>query len=205
VTFDYSKTDDPREFGEVIPHGTVATVQMRIRPGGVGEDGLLKRTAKGDAEMLDCEFVVVDGPFVKRKFWDNFLWEGTTSGQQEMAATNRGRFKKILESARGIKPGDTSDQALAAYRADLKDFDNMIFIAKINVEKGQPKNDGSGTNWPDKNRLGGAIGPEHKEWHPVVQPPPFNGGSAGAATPAAAQPTAAPTGSSPITPPSWAR
>jgi hypothetical protein len=207
MTFDYSKTDDPREFGEVIPHGTPATVQMRIRPGGVGEGSLLKRTAKGDAEMLDCEFVVVDGPYVKRKFWDNFLLEGTTSGQQEMALINRGRLKKILESARGIKPGDTSDQARAAYQAELRDFDNIIFVAKISVEKGQPKNDGSGTNWPDKNRLAAAIGPEHKEWHPVEQPPPFNGGGtgAGAAAPAAAQPAAAPTGSSPITPPAWAR
>ena len=66
---------------------------MRLRPGGLGEDGLLKRTSKGDAEMLDCEFVVVDGPYAKRKFWDNLLLEGTTPGQKEMALTNRGRLK----------------------------------------------------------------------------------------------------------------
>ena len=74
---------------------------MRIRPGGVGEGNLLKRTASGEAEMLDCEFVIVDGEFVKRKFWDTFILEGTTDGQREMARTNRGRLKKILESARG--------------------------------------------------------------------------------------------------------
>src|SRR5262249_49637363 len=108
---------------------------------------------------------------------------------------------KMLESARGIKPGDTSEKALAAYKASLKDFDNIVFIAKIGVRKGEPKNDGSGEKWPDKSYLLSAIGPDHKEWHPVEQPPP-NGGSAGAAT---TTPASAPAGSAPITPPAWAR
>src|SRR5262249_32538447 len=201
MPFDYSQAADPRDFSELIPHNTLASVLMRIRLGGVGEDGLLKRAAKGDAEVLDCEFVVVDGPYVKRKFWDSFLVQGTTPGQQEMVHTNHGRLKKILESARGIKPGDTSEQALAAYKADYKDFDNMIFIAKIGVRKGEPKNDGSGEKWPDKNYLAAAIGPDHKDWHPVEQPAPFNGGGAAAA----AAPASAPADSKPITPPAWAR
>src|SRR5215468_8589530 len=114
MPFDYSQAPDPRDFSELIPHGTIATVQMRLRPGNVGEDGICKRTKAGDAEFLDAEFVLVDGPYVS-----------------------------------------------------LKDFDNLIFIAKIGVRKGGPKNDGSGESWSDKNVLLGAIGPEHKEWHPV--------------------------------------
>jgi hypothetical protein len=201
MLFDYSQTSDPRDFSELIPHNSLASVLMRLRPGGVGEDGMLKRTAKGDAEMLDCEFVVVDGPFVKRKFWDAFILEGTTPGQQEMALTNRGRLKKILESARGIKPGDTSEKARAAYQASLKDFDNIVFIARIGVRKGESKNDGSGEKWPDKNYLLSAVGPDHKDWHPVEQPPPFNGGgAAAAATPSAS----APADSAPVPPPAWA-
>jgi hypothetical protein len=205
MPFDYSKAADPRDFSELIPHGTICTVQLRIRPGNAGEGGLLKRTAKGDAEVLDGEFVVVDGPYAKRKFWDNFLLEGTTPGQQEMALTNRGRLKKILESARGIKSGDASEQARAAYQAELKDFDGIIFIAKIGVKKGEPKNDGSGDKWPDKNHLVAAIGPDQKEWHPVEQPPPFNGGGATAAPTGPAPAGSAPAGSAPITPPAWAR
>jgi hypothetical protein len=204
MPFDYSQTGDPRDYSQLIPDGTLASVLMRIRAGGVGEDGLLKRTAKGDAEMLDCEFVVVDGEYAKRKFWDTFLLEGTTDGHKQMADTNRGRLKKILESARGIKKGDTSEQNLAKYQADLKDFNNIIFIAKIGQRKGEPKNDGSGEKWPDKNYLAAAIGPDQKDWHPVEQPPPFNGG--GSATPTGAAPaSSAPTGSAPITPPAWAR
>src|SRR6516225_5051764 len=195
MPFDYSQTADPKDFSQPIPDGTLATVQMRIRPGGVGEDNLLRRTASGDAEMLDCEFVVVDGEFVKRKFWDTFILEGTTDGQKEMAKTNRGRLKKILESARGIKKDMPPEQARPLYKADLKDFDNL-FVAKIGMRKGEPKKDGSG-NWPDKNFLAAAVGPDHRHWHPVEQPPPFNGG--GAATAAAPPADSASVGAAPIT------
>jgi hypothetical protein len=205
MPFDYSRTTDPRDFSEPIPHGTICTVQMRIRPGNAGPNGLYKRTAKGDAEMLDCEFVVLDGPYAKRKVYDPFLLVGTTPGQQEMVLTNRGRLKKILESARGIKKGDTSEQALAAYQAEDKDFDSLVFIARIGVRKGEPKNDGSGDKWPDKNYIAAAIGPDQKEWHPVEQPPPFNGGGGAAASSPTSTPAgSAPAGSGPITPPAWA-
>src|SRR5262249_54329557 len=83
-----------------------------------------------------------------------------------------------------IRAGDTSEKALAAYKADLKDFNNIIFPARIGVRKGGPKKDKDGNltgeNWDDKNCLAAAIGPEHKDWHPVEQLPPFNGGAAAA-------------------------
>jgi len=201
MPFDYSQAAEPRDFSELIPHSTIVTTQMRIRPGNAGPDGLYKRTAKGDAEGLDSEFVVLDGPYVKKKFWDFFLLAGTTDGQKEMVVTNRGRLKKILESARGIKKGDTSAENLAKYQAEDKEFDNIIFIARVGVRKGEPKNDGSGTSWSDKNYLLAAVGPEDKNWHPIEQPVPFNGGGAGAA---AATPDSAPAGTTPITPPKWA-
>ena len=204
MPFDYSQTADPKDFSQPIPDGTIATVQMRIRPGGVGEDRLLKRTSKGDAEMLDCEFTVLDGEHARRKFWGGILLAGTTDGHKQMADTNRGRLKKILESARGIKKDDTSEQNLAKYQASLKDFNNLVFIARIGVRKGgQPKNDGSGESWSDKNYLLAAITPDQKDWHPVEQPPPFNGGGAGAAATPPADTT--PSGTTPITPPAWAR
>jgi hypothetical protein len=200
MPFDYSQAAEPRDFSELIPHNTIATVQMRIRPGNAGPDGLYKRTAKGDAEGLDSEFVVLDGPYAKRKFWDFFLLAGTTSGQQEMVLTNRGRLKKLLESARGIKKGDTSAENLAKYQAEDKDFDNIIFIARVGVRKGEAKNDGSGTNWSDRNYLLAAVTPDQTGWHLVEQPVPFNGGG----TAAAAAPDSAPAGNAPITPPKWA-
>jgi hypothetical protein len=196
MPYDYTEAPPPRDM-ELITRDTIAPVVMRIRPGGAGEDELLKRSKDGACEMLDCEFVVVDGEFKKRKWWQYFILAGTTDGHAEAANRSRGMLRTIIESARGIKPDDMSPQARALRTASLKDFDNLSFIAKIGVEKGKPKNDGSGENWPDKNILAAVITPDKKEWHPLEQAPPWDGGGGGGA---------APTGSStpPITKPGWA-
>ena len=178
MAYDYSDAPPPQF--EVIPHGTTATCVLHIRPGNVGEDGLLKRSAKGDCEMLDCEFVVLDGPYTKRKFWTNYILEGTTNGHAKAADISRGTLRSILDSALGLKPDDAGPQARAARTVSLKQFDSMAFIAKIGIEKGRPRNDGSGESWPDKNILAAVITPNKKDWHPVEQPPPFNGGGGGA-------------------------
>jgi hypothetical protein len=57
----YDYTDAPSE-RELIPAGTVATLRIHVRPGNVGEDGMLKRSKAGDCEMLGIEYLVVDGP-----------------------------------------------------------------------------------------------------------------------------------------------
>jgi len=209
MRYDYSTAPPPRDL-DLIPHGSIATVVIHIRPGGAGEDGLLKRSKNGDCEMLDIEYVVVDGPYARRKFWKNQIIVGTTSGQKDMAETYRRTRKAILQSA-PIKEGDQSPQARAAYMADLKDFDGLMFIAKIGVEKGKPKNDGSGENYADKNVLAAVITPDKADWHPVTQAPPFNGGggnsnaAAAAAAPGSPSSPGAPPSNPPITPPDWAR
>jgi hypothetical protein len=199
MPYDYSEAPPPRDI-DLIPHGTVASVQMRIRPGNAGEGGLLKRSKDGACEMLDVEFVVVEGPHAKRKFWANMVLEGTTDGHAKAAEISRGTLRTILESAYGIKPDDMSPQARAARTVELKVFDNLTFKAKIGVEKGGPKNDGTGENWADKNILAGVITPDRKDWHPIEQAPPFNGGGAGTT----ASPAAPATPAAPIAKPRWA-
>jgi hypothetical protein len=201
MPYDYSTAPPPRDPSELIPAGTVASVQLRIRPGGAGEDGLLKRSKEGDCEMLDCEFVLLDGPFSRRKFWTNLVLEGTTPGQVQAVEISHGLLRGILESAFGIKPDDLSDQARARRTADLKDFDNIIFVARIGIEKGKPNKNKPGENWPDKNIIAAVITPDKKDWHPVEQAPPFNGGGAGAA--ASPPPPTAPAPG--VAKPSWAR
>jgi hypothetical protein len=183
----------------ISPDDTIAAVVIHIRPGGIGEDGLLKRSEKGDCELLDIEYVVVDGPYARRKIWENQIISGTTQGQKEMAESYRRKRKAILQSARNIMPGDESPQARQAYLADLKDFDGMTFLARIGSEKGKG-------SYEDKNVIAAAIVPGRKEYRPVVQAPPFNGGGASdsAAPPASSGPSSSPT-NPPIEPPSWAR
>ena len=120
----YDYTDAPEQRGiELIPDGTVATLQLNIRPGGAGEGGLLKRSKDGACEMLDLEFVVVDGPQAKRKFWEHMIISGTTDGHAKAAEISRGKLRAIIESARGIKPNDMSAEARKARTVELGDFD----------------------------------------------------------------------------------
>jgi hypothetical protein len=168
----YDYTDAPEQRGnEPIPADSVATVQLTIRPGGAGEGGLLKRSQDGGCEMLDCELVVVDGPYMKRKLWERMIISGTTDGHAKAAEISRGKLRAILESARGIKPNDTSKEAREARTAELGDFDGLRFIAKIGIEKGRPKNDGSGENYADRNTIAAVITPDRKDWHTVEQVP----------------------------------
>jgi hypothetical protein len=45
MAYDYTEAPPQREI-ELIPHGTVATVSLKIRAGGAGEGGLLQRRAR---------------------------------------------------------------------------------------------------------------------------------------------------------------
>src|SRR5262245_18453572 len=141
--FDYNDAPEQRS-DELIPAGTVATLQMKIRPGNAGEGGLLTRSKNGECEMLDLECVVVDGPHTKRKLWERLVLAGTTSGQEQAAEISRGKLRAVLESARGVKPDDMSDEARKKRTAELSDFDGMRFIARIGIEKGKAKDNGTG-------------------------------------------------------------
>jgi hypothetical protein len=170
VPYDYTDAPEQRSDGP-IPADTVATLQLTIRPGGAGEGGLLKRSQDGGCEMLDCELVVVDGPHMKRKLWERMIISGTTDGHAKAGEISRGKLRAILESARGIQPSDTSKEARKARTAELGDFDGLRFIARIGIEKGKPKNDGSGENYADRNTIAAIITPDRKDWHTVEQEP----------------------------------
>src|SRR5262249_6300051 len=151
----------------------------------------------GECEMLDFEFTVLDGPYKDRKFWHNLLYAGTTEGQKKMAASNLGVLKAILDSALGLMPNDVSAEARAARYVSVKWSDGKNLNARIGQEKGGP-NQKEGGNYPDKNILAGVITKDKKEWHPVEQPPPFNGGGGGAPSSTPSAPAA------PVERPSWA-
>ena len=132
--FDYSEAHQQREI-DLIPDNTTATLQMTVRPGGAGEDGMLKRSQDGGCEMLEAEFTVVDGEFSRRKLWERLVLAGTTDGHAKAAEISRGKLRAILKSARGVKPDDASQQARAARKANLADFNGMRFIARRSASR----------------------------------------------------------------------
>jgi hypothetical protein len=187
MSYDYNTAGGQRSF-DVIPDGTIAVVQMNIRPGNAGEGGLLKRSKAGDAEGLDAEFIVVEGDYAKRKFWGFLIVSGTTDGHAQAADITARKLRAILESARGIKPTDVSEAAKKARIAEYADFDGLCFIAKIGVE---PARDG----YKAKNILGEVVTSDRKEWHAVEQ----------TAKPAAKAATAPASNVTPIAKPVWAQ
>jgi hypothetical protein len=197
MPYDYTNAPPPPQ-PELIPPGTVATVVLHIRAGGVGEDGMLTRSKKdGSCEYLDCEFAITDTSHKGRRFWEILILEGTTEGHAKAVSMSRNTLKAILDSALNLRPDDVSPQARSARTVGLKQFEGMTFLAKIGIERGGARNDGSGDSWPDKNILAGVITPDRKDYRLVEQPPPFNGGGAPSA---AAPPDVAP----PIARPGWA-
>jgi hypothetical protein len=76
MPYDYTDAPPPPKL-DLIEHGTVATLVLHIKPGNVGEDGMLTRSKDGGCEMLSCELTVADGQFKGRKFWERWILGGS--------------------------------------------------------------------------------------------------------------------------------
>jgi hypothetical protein len=192
---DYNQAGAQKSFDD-IPDGTIAVVQMNIRPGNVGPGGLLKRSKEGTCEGLDAEFIVVEGEYTKRKFWSFMVVSGTTDGHEEAADITNRRLRAILESAKGIRPEDVSEAAKAKRNAEYSDFDGMRFMCKVGVEPAStdPK---TGKTYSAKNILKEAITPDRKDWRAIEQQPKSAEAKKGGA--------AANNASIPIVKPGWAK
>jgi hypothetical protein len=159
---DFNDAGPQRSFA-VIPADTIAPLQLKIRRGNAGPDGMLKRSKAGDSEALDCELVVVEGPYAKRKLWSLMTVTGTTEGHATAAEITRRLLRGILESARGIRPDDMSEVAKQGRQiTGYGDLDGLRFIGRIGVEPAQ-------NNYPAKNTLLEAITPDRRDWHSVEQ------------------------------------
>jgi hypothetical protein len=215
--YDFSDVE-PQQSTDLVPDGTFAKVAMTIRRGGVdGQDeidrGLLKAstTPGSDVLSLDCEFTVVEGRHARRKFWHSFTIAG---GKVDDKGTSIGwniskrAFRAMIDSALGLDPDDSSEDANAKRRLrGLADLDGITFVAKITVE---PSND---LRYPDKNKLDRPVLPNEQEWRAVIhgedlapspsRPRSANGGAGSAVTapkPAWSQQPATPTQQATSTP-----
>jgi hypothetical protein len=155
--FDFNTADEQRSL-DVIPANTVCTLELHIRPGGVGDGSYLTRAADGASEGLDCEFVVVDGEYAKRKLYQRLTLHGTTPGHAEAGEISRNTLRAMLESARGIRPDDKSEEAQAKRKvAGWGEIDGLRFVARLGVRP--PQN-----NYAAKNTIIEVITPERRGW-----------------------------------------
>jgi hypothetical protein len=191
TNFDFNDAGEQRS-RDVIPAGTICTLQLNIKAGNAGDDGWLKRSANGDSEGLDCKFVVTEGQYAKFELWQLFTLRGTKEGHDKAGKISMNTFRAILESARGIKPDDSSEAAQNARKVKgWADFDGLRFIARLGV---RPPQD----SYPAKNVIQEVITPERVGW---TKPEQITAKSANSGAPAAT-PTAAPANA--ISRPQWA-
>jgi hypothetical protein len=181
--FNFNTAGEQRSF-DIIPANEICTLQMTVRPSAVGEGGWLTRSADGASEGLDCEFTVVDGAYNRRKIWQRLTLHGSTPGHQTAGEISRNVLRAVLESARGIRPDDTSAAAQVARQvSSWGDFNNLRFVAKIGV---RPPRDG----YAAKNTIAEVITPDRQTWKKPDQIPtqtstPNSGAAQAPATPPA--------------------
>jgi len=181
--------------GELIPDGTFAKVRMTIRPGGVNgstpmDVGLLKASQSSDARMLDCEFTVVEGPFARRKFWQNFTVAGgklDEKGQSKGWNISKSAFRAMVDSALGIDPRDETPAAKQKRVIQgLKQLDGIVFAARVMIEPA------ASAQYKDANKLANVVLPGEPQYPAImrgerVAPEPVNAKPRKASDPAASQ------------------
>jgi hypothetical protein len=147
---------------------------MTIRPGGLNDpaqgwtEGYATRGKSTDSVYLDCEFVILEGKYAKRKIWSLiglYSPKGPDWGNQ-----GRAFIKGILNSSRRLNPKDNSPETQTKRRiAGFQELDGVEFVAKIDIEHGDRG---------DKNVIKLAITPDHKDYATLM-------GGSGYAAPAA--------------------
>lgn len=173
---DFNGADSQDAAFDLIPANTLAKVTLIIRPGGAGPEGWLTQSQSSAAMYLNIEAIVMEGPFARRRIYTRIGFRGKAvdaSGVDKYANRGRALIRGILESARGIKAADQSDNARAARQIrSLGDLNSLEFVAKIGIEKDRDNPDDTG-----RNVIKAAIGPENSQYAELMGGVPMRTGS----------------------------
>lgn len=175
--FDFNSADDQNAF-DLIPKGTLVQVRMTIRPGGYDDPaqgwtgGYATRNDNTGSVYLNGEFVVLEGPYARRKLW-SLIGLHSPKGP-EWGNMGRTFIKAILNSARGVHPNDHSPAAQTARRiSGFADLDGIEFLGRVDWEKD--------LNGQDKSVVKAAVTPDHKDYAALMGTPrpaaPASGGA----------------------------
>jgi hypothetical protein len=207
--FDFNSASEQTSF-DLIPKGTLVRVRMTIKLGGFDDasqgwtGGYATRSVSTGSVYLNCEFVVTDGEFARRKMW-SLIGLHSPKGP-EWANMGRTMVKAILNSARNVQPSDSSQAAQNARRiSGFADLDGIEFLGKVDWDKDQ--------NGQDKAVIKSAVTPDHKDYAAAMgaprAPSPASASasaSGSASTAPAANAYAQATGRAPVPGrPSWAQ
>lgn len=157
---DFNDADNQSSF-DLIPAKTHAKVRMTLKPGGVDNPhmgwtgGYATRSQTTGSVYLNAEFVVLAGPFARRKVW-SLIGLHSEKGP-EWANIGRSFLRAALNSARNIHPQDQSPQAQQARCIQgFQDLDGLEFVVRIDVEPDQ--------KGEHRNQIRTVIQPDHPEY-----------------------------------------
>lgn len=148
---DFNNAESQNSF-DLIPSNTIAKARLVLKAGNDPSDHFITRSKGGDTAYLNCEFIILEGKYAKRKIFDKIGLEGS----DRWTNMGKARIRAILESAKGINPKDVSEIAIADRKINSFDeLNNLDVVIKIGVE-----HDKNG-QYQDKNRVIAIITPEN--------------------------------------------
>ena len=149
--FDFNDAEPQNSF-DLIPANTIAKARLVLKVGNDPTDRFITRSKGGDTAYLNCEFIILEGKYAKRKIFDKIGLEGN----DKWINMGKARIRAILESAKKIHPKDMSETAMAGRKINFFDeLNNLDVVIKVRIE-----HDKNG-QYQDKNRVLSIITPEH--------------------------------------------
>jgi len=155
----------PAQDLELIPHGTIAKVMMKIIPGGYDDmskgwtDGYATQSGYSGSVYLKCEFNILEGKFKDRKVYSLIgLHSDKGPKWKEMGESF---MRAIMESKHGLSSKDYSEEAEKV--RNLRGFyklDNILFVARVDITKD--------INGASKNEIKYAITADHTDYTRVM-------------------------------------
>jgi hypothetical protein len=148
-----------------IPANTCVKACFTIRNGHCVEDPCLTRSPNTGSLYLAGEFTVLEGPFTRRKVFQNIGIVGIAKEGDQDAFGVRGRslIRGVIESAKNISPNDNSLAACEARKINgFNDLNGLVCVIKVGIE-----NDKSG-RYNNRNSVICAVTPDKREFQQTI-------------------------------------
>ena len=144
---------------ELIPANTIAKARLILKPGDSPDDPYLK-TSRNGGTYLDCEFVITEGEYAKRKVFHKI----GVSGSEAWVTISQRFIKNLLESANGLSRYDKSPESEKFRKlTNWADLDGLEVLIKIGIEEGH--------EYADKNKILAVITAENPMYKQMMEIP----------------------------------
>jgi hypothetical protein len=167
--YNLNNTDRQRDFSPVPPG--IYRVRAKIKPGGVGESGLLVLAKNRRTMALNLELTIISGEHDNRRVWDYvivFVDESNGAAappgdpdqiRRYRTAVQMGlsRLRAMLESHHEIASNDKSEEASKIRQVDsLQAFDGLTYWVRLAIKHSE--------QYGDRNSVVSIITPDAWDW-----------------------------------------